>query len=357
MADRTSALNQLPIQAEYQMPLQGKAITITRKNIPLEFLKLDIMNQRLGFVMKAKKVIPTEAAVENLMWRDDYVKDLSHSIQMNGGLLQPLLVTAGGVVVEGNSRLVALRQVVRRLKADKKLIPKQIKNPSCEILPLNIGSTDLLWVLAEFHIAGKHPWNPYEQAEVIHRLRYSEKQPIDQIAKHLRMKRLTIERKLGAHELMKEYLKLHGDSPGQIGKWSYFDEVLKRPELTQKMSSSSGNYDPNFKEDLFNWIHEEKLKGENIRSLPKIIDNKKAKKIFEQKDFKAAKEYIDLVDPTEGSKVFSLITRLTQQISEMQVCDLAELADLTGIPKLNRIKIINDLMNQLKFLKDTMKNS
>ena len=357
MADRISALKNVPIEATYSMPLHGKVITITRKNIPLELLKLDVKNQRLGFTIKAKKITPNEAAIEDLMWRNDYVKDLSHSIQMNGGLLQPLLVSADGVVVEGNSRLVALRQVMKQMKGPNREIPHPIKNPACEVLPPNISNNDLLWVLAEFHIAGKHPWNPYEQAEVIHRLRNLEKQPIEQLAKHLRMKRYTVERKLAAYSLMTEYLNLYGDNASQINKWSYFDEVFKRPELCQKMSSSSSNFDPNFKKDLFRWIYEEKLKGEDIRTLHKVIDNKSARKMFEQKDFKTAKDHIDLIDPTEGSKIFSSITKLTEQIDVMPLGEVSELSAITGTPRSKRVNLIDDLIHKLEFLKGTMKQS
>lgn len=331
-------------EAQYSIPLQGKLIHLERKRIPLSEITLDPTNQRIQFQFRSKDIPLTEEFIEEKMWDEDYVKDLANSIESNGGLLNPLLVTANGVVAEGNSRLVALRNLYKRYDK-KKTIPDYILIPTCEVLPEKITRTELLWLLAEFHIAGKHEWNPYEQAEAIYTLHVKEKQPIEKIAQHLRMKRKTIQRKLDAYDLMTEYISTTGK--GKVEKWSYFDELYKKPELVDRITEKSAGYEPEFKEKLFSWISSDKIKGEEMRRLDKVLAVPEASKILEEENFNAAYSKLLQVKPEESSPIFKTISQLINQIDCLTEKERELLMDSDHFAYDERVKLLSKLSDKV----------
>lgn len=99
---------------------------------------------------------PTQKVIETAMKKLDSVKTLKQSIEVNGGLLEPIIVRRN-VVLEGNSRLAAYR-----ILAEKD--PIKWAEIRCNVLPDDTSDDVVFSLLGTLHIIGKTPWSPFEQA-------------------------------------------------------------------------------------------------------------------------------------------------------------------------------------------------
>src|SRR5689334_22235780 len=80
--------------------------TVMRQFTPIDKLKLDPLNPRLGYLLRANKKGPTASDKElhKALWDLDAVKALYQSVYQNGGLLEDPVIRTDGTVVEGNCR-------------------------------------------------------------------------------------------------------------------------------------------------------------------------------------------------------------------------------------------------------------
>jgi hypothetical protein len=109
-----------------------------------------------------------------ILWDNPEVKKLKRSIQQNGGLIEPIIVSGkDGTVPEGNCRLLCYLKLRDEFPDDERW--KKIR---ARILPPEVTRNTLDELLGEMHIAGKNEWTAFEQAA--HLFRMSEKKGFDQ---------------------------------------------------------------------------------------------------------------------------------------------------------------------------------
>lgn len=294
-AEVKKAIADLPSEGVYNLSLRKEDIELKRKRIPIKLLTLDPKNQRIQFLMTSKGFGLTDAEIEEELWKQDYVKQLANSILDNGGLLSPIIVQPNGVVVEGNSRLVACRRLIKISEEKKITPPPDVLNLPAEVLPEGLDDKKLVWLLGEWHIAGKHEWDPYEQAEYIYKMWKDEGQTYDTLVNHLRMSKSTIRQKINAYEMMRDYLTKNR-SPQEIYKWSYFEEYFKKKDLRERHI-----LEPDFKEKFFELVAAGGVKGEDkakfqgadVRKLPEVLEIPEAWAMLQKtKDFRQAYEIV-----------------------------------------------------------------
>ena len=104
---------------------------------------------------------PTQKVIESAMKKLDSVKTLKQSIEVNGGLLEPIIVRRN-VVLEGNSRLAAYRMLAEK-------DPIKWADIRCNVLPDDTSDDVVFSLLGTLHIIGKTPWSPFEQAGYLYR--------------------------------------------------------------------------------------------------------------------------------------------------------------------------------------------
>jgi hypothetical protein len=156
----------------------------------------------------------------------DHVKQLVHAIHLNGGLIDPVIVRGGDMVVlEGNSRLAAYRSLYRK-------DPERWGNIKARILPSDTTESDIFALLGEYHIHGKTNWAPFEQAGYLYRRHKEQKIPIDTLSKEINLSKGTITHLIAVRDFMLQ----HGEK--ETTRWSYFDEYLK----SRKISSARSEY-------------------------------------------------------------------------------------------------------------------
>jgi hypothetical protein len=292
---------------------------VTRELWPVDQLKLDPTNPRLGYTLRQHKKGPTASDKElhKILWDLDSVKALYQSVYQNGGLLEDPVVRPDGTVVEGNCRTVVLRQLRQKYPDDERF-----KELFVRVLPPNVTEEQISLLLGELHIAGKIEWSAFDQAEYVWKMNRVFGKTYDFLATHLRWSRSKLFQKIMAYEETKAYLERTGDPQGNK-RFSHFEEFMKKKPLRDRREQ-----DPGFMEYFGKWIQEGKLTdSRDVRELPAILENEEALKKFEKDGLKAARQVLQAADPSLTSNLYSAVD---QAANELAAISLLELDDLEG---------------------------
>ncbi len=303
-------------ESRYTITLENKEITIHRRRVPIGELHLDPNNQRIQFAIAQRRPNEiSEEQIERILWQYDFVKNLYHSIEQNGGLIHPVAILRDGRVIEGNCRTVALRKLSKEYPGDPRFALV-----SCEVFPNDLTDDQLTLLLGEWHIAGKHEWNPYEKAEYMYKATRLCNKTIDKLSYHLRVSRTTIWLNVRAYELANEFLARY-PNPESIQKFSYFLEFVKKKALQSRLRG-----DPDFKEKVFGWIGDGKLDaGWQVRELAAIIERPEIEKKLDEEGFWAAHAALLQVAPSLASDLYR---NVDQTITRLRQAAAAEIQDL-----------------------------
>jgi hypothetical protein len=206
--------------------IRGKRIPVVSKEVPQHDLKFYLENPRLYSMVRANGDEPTEIEIEEQLLQMEHVKQLIQAIQTNGGLIDPVIVRGGDMVVlEGNSRLAAYRFLAKkdaikwgRLKA--------------KILPADISDSDVFALLGEYHIHGKTNWIPFEQAGYLYRRHKVQGVQLNDLAKEINLPKSQVSHLIAVRDFMLKH------DEHETTRWSYYDEYLK----SRKIASAREEY-------------------------------------------------------------------------------------------------------------------
>ena len=172
-------------------------------------------NPRIHSLIQRPGAAPSQDEIFNRLRGLDHVKQLIQSIRANGGLTDPVLVRDGDLVVlEGNSRLAAYRELARNDaitwgKAKVRLLPSDI-------------SEELVFaLLGEYHIIGRKDWAPYEQAGYLYRRNVTHGVSAQSMASEMGLPVRTVNHLINTYKFMVEHTET------SVTRWSYYDEYLK----------------------------------------------------------------------------------------------------------------------------------
>jgi hypothetical protein len=318
--------------APYTIRLGNQDFTLERKQVPVEWLKLDPTNPRLSYTLvqlRKEGKLGTDAQIHDLLWGLDPVKDLYQSVWQNGGLIEDPIVRETGSVVEGNCRTVVLRELHKKFPGDE-----HFANLYVQILPPNATDEQIAALLGELHIAGKIEWGAYEQAEYVWRMHKEFGKTYDFLASHLRWSRSKIAQKIAAYEETKFYLSETGDPQG-IKRFSHFEEFMKKSLLRER-----GAKEPEFMEEFRTWIADGKFPdSKDIRILPDILNNPKALEVLRKSNVQAAVMVLNKEDPSRTSDLYFSIDETIKQLRNIPLAEIKELeaGDKTKVEKLSEL--------------------
>lgn len=256
--------------------------------------------------------------IEQLLWdKVDSVKDLFQDIKKHGGLIDEILVR-DNVVLEGNCRLCAYRFLYKRAEEnndeDEMLKWSYIK---ARILPANTNDEVIFAILGTWHIKGKTQWDTYEKAAYLKRLKtdynYSLKVIGDSISQTEKFVRDHIE----AYDIMVK------NNVYTLEKFSYFLEFVKNKHLKEIVTK-----EPKIKSEIIEAIIDGRFRrGEEIRDLPKVLKDKKAKKEFlqEKVNFNEALETTKNRHPEHEDTFFNQVKKITALITSCNIEKLEEI--------------------------------
>lgn len=201
---------------------------------------------------------PTQATIESAMKKLDSVKTLKQSIEVNGGLLEPIIVRRN-VVLEGNSRLAAYR-----ILSEKD--PIKWSEIRCNVLPDNTSDDIVFSLLGTLHIIGKTPWSPFEQAGYLYRRTQTSRKPITALADEFGLQHSVAKQFISVYKMMLEA------SDTEPSKWSYYFELYKNADIKK---ADEDNPTTGIIKILIEKIKNDEIpESKDIRKIGKILKSK-----------------------------------------------------------------------------------
>jgi hypothetical protein len=186
------------------------------------------------------------------------------------------------------------------------------------VLPDNISEREVALLLAQLHVQGKNKWSPFEKAGHVFRLHKDFVLTQDEIAVRLRMSKSKVNQMIRAFEAMQNvYLKRYAD-PGGVHKYSYFEELFKKPELREWATNSLDNV-----RHFAEWVGEGKIsQGVQVRDLPAILADDDALAAFERGGYFEARKVLEQDDPTLSSTLFKKMAEMTEALRDARLDDI-----------------------------------
>jgi len=298
-----------------EITLDGRKVAVRNDDIPVERLRLDPQNPRIAntIVYRDDFKSDSDRAIEDLLWSDPDVHDLYRQVLVNRGLIERIIVTTEATVVEGNCRLI----VYRKLREKYPREPQWIKIPS-RVLPADITNRDLALLLAQLHVQGKNEWSGFEKAGHVYKLHKEFTLTQDEIALRLRMSKSKVNQLIRAFEAMKTVFLPRFPDPANVHKFSYFEELYKKPELRYWVLT-----EPNAVSRFADWIGKNKLsQGVQVRDLPSIIASPEALAAFEGGGYTEARKLLEQDDPTLSSPLFKKMVEMTEALRNARLDDI-----------------------------------
>jgi len=323
----------------------GREITYEIKDVDINSLVYDTGNPRINRIISripTKEV--TQEFIEMELLKLDSTKDLIKDLEANKGVIDEVYVLKNKVI-EGNRRLCAHRRLYKKYEKDPDN-KKRWQTIKARILHDDVTEEEISYILVTFHIKGKTPWDAYEKAAYVHRMIKKLHKTPDEISKHLGMQKKTIEAMLNAYETMTaKYLRnshenrLDSGTKEEVKKFSYFDAFYRQKDLVKRAQET-----PAFLDEFVEWVKEDRFKkAQNVRDLPKILENKKARKAFydngpeeafdeamhilyehkpEKVDrfYKKIREFRDVINDAEALKIKQEIEENKTKKDELQRC-------------------------------------
>ena len=205
--------------AEESLTIRGKEIPIKRCQLEVNKLMFFPDNPRIYSAIGAGQVAPLQEEIQAKLVRMEHVKELVYDIQLNGGLIDPIIVRDGSFeVLEGNSRLAAYRELIKK-------DPIKWGTMRSVLLPQDIDEASVFALLGQYHIKGKKDWQPFEQAGFLYRRHKKQGIDIDTLSKELGLRLSETKNLISTYDFMaSKKIK----SPA---KWSYYYEYIKSRKI------------------------------------------------------------------------------------------------------------------------------
>jgi hypothetical protein len=213
-----------------KLRLKGADIATQTKDLDQAKLQFYVDNPRIYSLVRGDDRVPNQDDICKQLQALDHVKELVHDIAANGGLIDPLIVRDGDLVVlEGNSRLAAYRFLASK-------DPIKWSKVRCTVLPANIDEKLVFALLGQYHIKGKKDWAPYEKAGFLYRRHTAHNIELSVVAVELGIPLGEAKHLTAVYKFMLD----HDDCDRE--HWSYYDEYLKSGKI-RKVREDVSNFD------------------------------------------------------------------------------------------------------------------
>ena len=331
----TKKLKDKEEKIESKMSISEMLDRVKEKYIPIDQLKFDPQNARLGHL--DEKTLGSQEKIEKYILEEQGINKLSSEIIIAKGITEPLIVNNDYTVKEGNRRLAALRQLNAKSKADEQenVDKSAFEKAPCKVLPPDADPIEVDAYVASLHVKGKKKWDAFDKAVEVYRFSKDYNLTYESIAKKLTLGKQTVVKYIQAYEATKKYSEKYPEDKSWWRKYTYFDELFKRKDL-KAFSASDANV-----EKFIQWVHFGKFQNDvrKVRLLFDTLNDPEAKKAFDIKGIGAAEEILDVKNPALKSPYFKNIVKVldfTKNIPHKELADLA--GDPIKIALLEKLK-------------------
>jgi hypothetical protein len=283
--------------------------------IPVDQLELDLCNPRIARMLQMydpKQITSEHIALAlgagNSQEGDTYTTfySLKESIRAHGGIIQPIIVNrlADGrlVVIEGNTRLQVYRDFLRdNVPGDWGRI--------LAIIHDNLTANSIDAIRLQAHLVGPRPWDPYSKARYLNHLRNSGQMTSEQLVEFCGGRKRQVADYIQAFNDMEAYYRpaLTSSDSFDATRFSSFVE-LQRPNVQAALLAAGFT-----KTDFAKWVTSGLIgRQENVRQLPRILDNQKARAVFLDDGAQEALKILE-VPPADASLAEATLTQLARE--------------------------------------------
>lgn len=283
--------------------------------VPTSRVRLDSGNPRLRY----QQQLHPDKKLDELLFNEQDTRHLKEDIRKNGLIDPPYLrrdEDGDYTAIEGNRRTACMLRLHSEYPEDPKFATIYAR-----VLPAHTSPQKQALLMASFHVAGKLKWNAHEKAGHIYELHTRLGATMDTLKTLLHMGEPAIKQSIAAYEMLVDrFAKIDGGAyrSQADGKWSYFAELFKiKPLRMRVMPDSDGAVpQPLWADNFCRWVGTGRLPhAEDVRKLPLILSNQKARDIFEnERDtetaFAHALEVAGQSDPAQKSKFLKAVKEM-----------------------------------------------
>ncbi len=299
-----------------EITLDGRKIIVRNEEAPIGNVHLDPTNPRIANTIALQEGAQGsrfEDRIEELLWNDPDVRDLYRQILVNKGLIERIIIRRDHTVIEGNCRVVVYRRLRKNYPHDQtwSTIPARV-------LPDDIGEKDVALLLGQMHVMGKNQWSGFEKAGHVYKLNREFLLTQDEVASRLRMSKSKVNQLIRAFEAMQTHFLPQYPEPASVRKFSYFEELFKKPLLRGWVLS-----EPTAVKRFADWVGTGKLfQGVHVRELPAILGNADALAALERGGYAEAMKVLEGENPALLSPLFRKMSEMTQTLREARLDDV-----------------------------------
>ncbi len=325
-----------------EIAVGGRKTEGSLERISLEQLRLDPTNVRFKH---REKELP-EGEIERHIWEEEDAKTLFRQIKTSGGLMEPPVVLRTSdsqfLVKEGNRRVVCLRKLSKEAH-DGKLAKEGYKyskdhfdTVQCIVLPGDLSQKDLDSLIGTRHVSGPKEWATLNRAWHIYEMYNRDSMDFDEIRQVLGFGKGTVIRMVKAFERTIEYGKKHPEDRAWFRKFTYFDELYKKPDLRGWIEQDSANLNT-----FIDWVAEGKFNDvRDVRILPDLLGDPDSTKILmaSDGDITKAREALAKKDPAISSQTFASIKKTIDALRSIPRSEFIQTARDSS-----RVKLLKEL--------------
>ena len=258
-----------------QSPKKRMFTAIGPVAVPLDMIDLDPENPRLAH-LESKL---TDEEMRTYIYEQEDGRRLFKQLKQDETIVEEVWLQKIGNryrVKEGNRRVVTSERILKAIESGKlvgfnaddwQMIPAKIFRD-------NITDKEIDMFLGTLHITGRRDWSASNKGQHIHKMITKYTETVDTVAEQLGLTAGVVEKSFQAFKMTKMFGKKYGDGKDRHGSirnyvhyYSYFDEVMKSPNLRQWIEENPSNLDW-----LMGLIYENKFQNHReIRFLGEIV--------------------------------------------------------------------------------------
>ncbi len=302
------------------LSVAGVEINVTHERVSIDSVHLDPKNPRIRLAVDhwPSKGAPAMKDILELVRSQPGYDGLQKQIRKLGGIYDPVIVRHDGKVVEGNSRVTA----VKTLSAGN---PTDLRWKTIPVarLPSNVPEKAVAMLMANFHIAGKTPWRPSAKANQIYMLKNEFGWNLDQIADETRMTPLKVQQFLDAYQFLLDEVLPEVGSDSKLNRQDILDKKFSHAlEFISGKKHEPLRSDRSMRKTVATLIAKDQIKGIEVRKLPTLMANKRAWSALASDGATAAAEVLRKADPTVDSKLLKNMHQMSEALRLMPQDDL-----------------------------------
>lgn len=303
------------------LTISGVEVNVAHERVSIDELRLDPGNPRIRFLVThgSKKRPKNDEELLGLIRAQPGYDDLQKQIRTLGGIYDPIIVRSDGTVVEGNTRLAALKflQNANRNEAKWSTVP-------ITRLPADIPEETVEMLMANFHIAGKTVWRPAAQAEHIYRLIKERRVTPQRVADETRMTKKKVEQYVQAYEYLVNEVLPEAQLNGKVNRQAILEKKFSHAlEFVTGKKLQQARENPETRKTVAKMIAQDEITGLEVRKLPELMANKRTMAVLVKDGVKAASNALKKADPTADSKLLKAMKSMSEMLSSMKQDEIA----------------------------------